>query len=74
MAASGMATTARAARACPRPTPPIGAPRSPATGRATQKTLAAYAAMGWRALVVYECELKDKAALGARLAEALRLQ
>ena len=25
------------------------------------KTLAAYAAMGWRALVVYECELKDKA-------------
>jgi DNA mismatch endonuclease, patch repair protein len=36
------------------------------------KTLAAYAAMGWRALVVYECELKDKAALGARLADALR--
>ena len=39
-----------------------------------EKTLAAYAAMGWRALAVYECELKDKAALGARLAEALRLQ
>jgi len=36
------------------------------------KTLAAYAAMGWRALVVYECELRDKAALGARLADALR--
>jgi DNA mismatch endonuclease, patch repair protein len=35
-------------------------------------TLAAYAAMGWRALVIYECELKDKAALNARLAEALR--
>ena len=37
-----------------------------------EKTLAAYEAMGWRALVVYECELKDRAALGARLAEALR--
>src|SRR6201985_300284 len=36
------------------------------------KTLTAYAAMGWRALVVYECDLKDKAALSARLAEALR--
>ena len=36
------------------------------------KTLAAYAAMGWRALVIYECELKDKAGLSARLAEALR--
>ena len=35
-------------------------------------TLAAYAAMGWRALVIYECELKDKAALRARLAEAVR--
>ena len=37
-----------------------------------EKTLAAYPAMGWRALVVYECELKDKTALGDRLAEALR--
>ena len=37
-----------------------------------QKTLAAFAAMGWRTLVVYECELKDKARLGARLAAALR--
>jgi DNA mismatch endonuclease, patch repair protein len=36
-----------------------------------EKALAAYPAMGWRALVVYECELKDRAALGARLAEAL---
>jgi G:T-mismatch repair DNA endonuclease (very short patch repair protein) len=27
--------------------------------------------MGWRAVVVYECELKDKAALSARLAAAL---
>ncbi len=36
------------------------------------RTLAAYAAMHWRALVVHECELKDKAALGARLADALR--
>ena len=33
-----------------------------------QRTLAAYEAMGWRALVVYECELKEKAALAARLA------
>jgi len=37
-----------------------------------EKTLVAYAAMGWRALMIYECELKDKAALMARLAEALR--
>ena len=35
-------------------------------------TLAAYPAMGWHALVVYECELRDRAALGARLAEALK--
>jgi DNA mismatch endonuclease, patch repair protein len=35
------------------------------------RTLAAYAAMGWRTLVVYECELKDKAALATRFAEAL---
>ena len=35
-----------------------------------EKTLAAYAAMGWRALVVYECELKNAAALEARLAGA----
>ena len=38
------------------------------------RTLAAYAAMGWRALVIYECELKDKTALGARLAVALALE
>ena len=38
------------------------------------KTLAAYATMGWRALVVYECDLKDKASLSARLAEALPTQ
>ena len=38
-----------------------------------EKTLEAYAASGWRALVIYECELKDKAALAVRLAEALRL-
>jgi DNA mismatch endonuclease, patch repair protein len=36
-----------------------------------EKTLAAYATMGWRALVVFECELKDRAALSARLAEAV---
>ena len=36
-----------------------------------EKTLAAYAVMGWRALVIYECELRDKAALGARLDEAV---
>ena len=35
-AASGMGTTARAARACRKPTPTIGAPKSPATGRATR--------------------------------------
>jgi hypothetical protein len=27
--------------------------------------------MGWRARVVFECELKDKAALAVRLAETL---
>jgi DNA mismatch endonuclease (patch repair protein) len=37
-----------------------------------ERTLAAYPPIGWRTLVVYECELKDRAALGARLAEALR--
>ncbi len=36
-----------------------------------EKNLAAYGAMGWRALVVYECELKEPASLGARLAGAL---
>ena len=35
-----------------------------------ERTLAAYAAMGWRTLVIYECELKDAAALKARLAVA----
>ncbi len=37
-----------------------------------EKTLAAYQAMGWRVLVVHECELKDKVALSGRLAGALR--
>ena len=32
--------------------------------------LTAYSATGWRARVVYECELKDKTALSARLAHA----
>jgi DNA mismatch endonuclease, patch repair protein len=36
------------------------------------KALAAYEAMNWRVLVVHECELKDKAALSARLKGALR--
>src|ERR1700678_4390451 len=36
-----------------------------------ETTLAAYAAMGWRVLVVFECELKDRTALTTRLAEAL---
>jgi DNA mismatch endonuclease (patch repair protein) len=36
------------------------------------RTLAAYVAMGWRVLVVHECELKEKAALSTRLAETLR--
>lgn len=39
-----------------------------------EKTLAAYSAMGWRALVVHECELRDEVTLGARLEKALRLQ
>ena len=36
-----------------------------------EKTLAAYAAMGWRTRVVFECELKDKATLTVCLAETL---
>lgn len=36
------------------------------------RTLAAYAAMGWRTLVVHECELKAPGALAARLEEKLR--
>ena len=36
-----------------------------------EKTLAAYAAMGWRTLVIFECELKDSGALSARLMQAL---
>ena len=36
-----------------------------------ERTLAVYPAMGWRALVVHECELKDRAGLAARLEEAL---
>jgi DNA mismatch endonuclease (patch repair protein) len=35
------------------------------------KTLAAYAAMGWRALVIHECKLKDRITLIARLEQAL---
>ena len=35
------------------------------------KTLAAYDAMGWRALTVFECELKDRKALAARLRSAV---
>jgi DNA mismatch endonuclease (patch repair protein) len=36
-----------------------------------EKAIATYAAMGWRVLVVFECALKDRAALTGRLAEAL---
>jgi DNA mismatch endonuclease (patch repair protein) len=36
------------------------------------RTLAAYSTMGWQVLVVRECELKNKVALSARFAEALR--
>ena len=39
--------------------------------RPRRQNLAEIAALGWRALVVYECELKDKTALAARLAVAL---
>jgi DNA mismatch endonuclease (patch repair protein) len=37
------------------------------------RTAEALAAMGWREVVVWECELKDEAALKARLAQALGL-
>jgi DNA mismatch endonuclease (patch repair protein) len=36
-----------------------------------ERTLAALSATGWRTLVVYECELKDRALLSARLDQAL---
>ena len=35
------------------------------------RNLSALAALGWRTLVVYECELKDAAALRARLGAAV---
>jgi DNA mismatch endonuclease (patch repair protein) len=35
------------------------------------KSVAALEAMGWRALVIFECALKDPAALRARLGAAL---
>ena len=38
------------------------------------KNLAALDALGWRTLVVYECELKDPGALAARLGAALASQ
>ena len=71
MAASGMGTTARAARARRKPTPTTGRAKIARNRARDEKTLAAYAEMGWRTLVVYECELKEPAALEARLAEAL---
>jgi DNA mismatch endonuclease (patch repair protein) len=37
-----------------------------------EKNLAALQALGWRALTIFECELKDKKALDARLRRALR--
>jgi DNA mismatch endonuclease (patch repair protein) len=37
-----------------------------------ERTLAALAGLGWRTLVVYECELKEPAPLTARLEAALR--
>ena len=43
-----------------------------ARNRDRDKALAENSAMGWRAIVVWECELKDKASLSARFAEALR--
>jgi DNA mismatch endonuclease (patch repair protein) len=36
------------------------------------KTVAAIEAIGWRALIIHECELKNAPALEARLGEALR--
>ena len=36
-----------------------------------ERNLAELAAMGWRALVIYECELKEPAVLSLRLREAL---
>jgi DNA mismatch endonuclease (patch repair protein) len=56
---------------CQKPTPGYWRAKIARNRARDEKTLAAYAAMGWRTLTVYECELKDKARLGARLAEAL---
>ncbi len=38
-----------------------------------QKTLATLAAMGWRTMVIYECEIKQATALEARLKQALAI-
>ena len=69
-----MGMIARAARGCPKTNADYWRAKIARNRARDEKTLAAYAAMGWRVVVVYECELKDKAALGARLAEALRPQ
>jgi G:T-mismatch repair DNA endonuclease (very short patch repair protein) len=71
MAASGTGTIAPAGRGFRRRTPAIGRRRSRRTARdaATARRLAE---TGWSALTVWECELKDEAAVAARLARFLR--
>ena len=57
---------ARGARVPPKPTATTGWARSPATAPATCGTARRLAAAGWRVETVWECDLKDAAALQAR--------
>ena len=52
-------------------TPTIGGQKIARNRARDAKTVAALEAMGWRALAIFECALKDPAALRARLGAAL---
>ena len=69
-AASGTATIARAARGCRRPTPLLAGQDRPQSRPRRRPSRGARRA-GLATLVIHECELKDLAALEARLATAL---
>ena len=72
-AASGTGMTARAGRAHAQDQRRLlAAPRSPATGRATSRPWRPMPRWAGARSSIYECELKDKAALAPRLAEALQ--
>ncbi len=72
MAVSGMATTASAARAAPRPTPNTGAQKIARNFARDAAHLQQYAALGWEILVIWECETKNEAALALRLRDFMK--